>query len=422
MLYTDPFVLYIVDTSHVHKSTDAPLPPPQPEFPSPPPNAIPFTHNGSPIPVYYNQTVVLQCLTSGVVSPVLVIRKVDHTTTAIGGGSIDHAKGAADKYCPLGEVCGDPVSQLHKVAFEVYDPNSSATAIGSPGDSGAFLSCMGEKVNTYRPQETRMWSPRAQDSPIMTTASPLGTSQSFGSMVDYFGNVHPQADGMPPSPQFEFESNDGGRVRKKRSASSAGGLRTRGPRRRPASSGSGSMSPSTPHFPPHDGISHSSYHAGQWQVEVGETSVWTIVGVEQVRYNFYIPPVLLDNPHAPPSRSFPIPSKAVTPFPGVVKYLPADRAAEVVRSGHAWKPAQSHPESAKMLTLYGENFDKSQPPRVFFGADSSPFVEVRCNEVVGCLPPDQDTSNVNVPAGSLRRPIILVRSDGVVYPTTTMYP
>ena len=76
--FADPFVMYIVDVNKPAGGIDAPPPPPpQPDYPSPPPNAIPFTNNGSQIPIFYNQTVVLQCLTSGVVSPVLIIRKVD---------------------------------------------------------------------------------------------------------------------------------------------------------------------------------------------------------------------------------------------------------------------------------------------------------------------------------------------------------
>jgi hypothetical protein len=43
---------------------------------------------------------------------------------------------------------------------------------------------------------------------------------------------------------------------------------------------------------------------------------------DQVRYNFYVPPVLFNNQNAPQIGSFPIPSTPVTPFPGVVKYLP----------------------------------------------------------------------------------------------------
>ena len=78
--------MYIVDVNKPAGGIDAPPPPPpQPDYPSPPPNAIPFTNAGQQIPIYYNQTVVLQCLTSGVVSPVLIIRKVDHGTTVVGG-------------------------------------------------------------------------------------------------------------------------------------------------------------------------------------------------------------------------------------------------------------------------------------------------------------------------------------------------
>ena len=103
VLFIDPFVMYIVDVNKPASGIDAPPPPPpQPDYPSPPPNAIPFTNNGSQIPIYYNQTVVLQCLTSGVVSPVLIIRKVDHGTTVVGGGLQEGAKGVADHFCAPG--------------------------------------------------------------------------------------------------------------------------------------------------------------------------------------------------------------------------------------------------------------------------------------------------------------------------------
>jgi len=123
-----------------------PPPPPQPDYPSPP-ECNSFTTNGSQIPIYYNQTVVLQCLTSGVVSPVLIIRKVDHQTTVVGGGLQEGARVAAITASPerSAEIC----SQLHKIAFEVYDGNKASAPGSWPNRS--FLSCMGEKVNTYRP-------------------------------------------------------------------------------------------------------------------------------------------------------------------------------------------------------------------------------------------------------------------------------
>ncbi|KAF5370662.1 hypothetical protein D9758_001933 [Tetrapyrgos nigripes] len=408
----DPFVMYIVDVNKPSGGVDAPPPPPpQPEYPSPPPNAIPFTNNGSQIPIYYNQTVVLQCLTSGVVSPVLVIRKVDHQTTVVGGGLQEGAKGVADHFCAPGEVCGDPVSQLHKIAFEVYDATRGMPEPGTPGLTGAFLSCMGEKVNTYRPIDGRQWNNGSQGSGSPgVPASPISSTPVSSGGSEYFGH----GDSAPASPSSpDFLSNDGGRVKKKRSTSSAGGVPKTGTkgRRRPSSAGSvtsgrrGSSSDS--------GASSGAL----WQVDIGETSVWTIVGTDQIRYNFYVPPVLFDNQQVPQTGSFPIPSKPVTPFPGVVKYLPPDRAAEAPKANCASSRAmltKPNPHASKMLTVYGENFSKTDPVHVFFGSEPSPYVEVRCTEVLGCLPPESQIPK--------RRPIILVRSDGVVFPSTTMYP
>ncbi|KAF8894023.1 hypothetical protein BD779DRAFT_1435397 [Infundibulicybe gibba] len=411
----DPFVMYIVDVNKPAGGIDAPPPPPpQPDYPSPPPNAIPPTNNGSQIPIYYNQTVVLQCLTSGVVSPVLIIRKVDHQTTVVGGGLQEGAKGVADHYCSPGEVCGDPVSQLHKIAFEVYDGSKGMPEPGTPGLTGAFLSCMGEKVNTYRPIDGRQWNSNSvggSNSPALP-ASPI-SSTPVSSSGEYFG--HGTVDSAPASPSAssEFLSNDGGRVKKKRSTSSAGNMAknvgTKG-RRRPSSAGSVSSRRGS--------SSDSGASSGAlWQVDIGETSVWTIVGTDQIRYNFYVPPVLFDNQHAAQTGSFPIPSKPVTPFPGVVKYLPPDRAAEAPKSNCASSRAvlsKPNPHASKMLTVYGENFSKNDPVSVFFGSEPSPYVEVRCTEVLGCLPPESQVVK--------RRPIILIRSDGVVFPSTTMYP
>jgi hypothetical protein len=137
--------------------------------------------------------------------------------------------------------------------------------------------------------------------------------------------------------------------------------------------------------------------------------------VDQVRYNFYVPPVLFDGQNAPQTGSFPTPSKPVTPFPGVVKYLPPDRASEAPK-GHGTRHmlAKPTPQTSKLLTLYGENFSKTDPVSVFIGSEPSQFVEVRCSEVMGCLPPENHPTK--------RRPVILVRGDGVVFPSPVMYP
>lgn len=405
----DPFIMYIVDVNKPIGGMDSPPPPPpQPDYPSPPPNAIPFTNNGSQIPIYYNQTIVLQCLTSGVVSPILIIRKVDHQTTVVGGGNQEGGKAVPDHYCAPGEVYGDPVSQLHKIALEVYEANKTAPEPGSPGVSGAFLSCMAEKVNTYRPVDGRQWnrslspdsaSPVVPGSPSLSTPPPSASA-------DYFsgdGNLPPS----PGEPDIQ-NTNDGGKVKKgKRATSSAGGITKNSSgkgRKRPNSAGSASGR--RPVTLENGGNSGSG---ALWHVDIGETSVWTIVGTEQIRYDFYIPPVLFDKQN-PQTTSSAVPSKPVTPFPGVVKYLPPDRLSEAPK-GHNFR---QDPPSAKMLTLYGENYQKSDPVHVFFGSEASSYAEVRCSEVITCLPPEIETAK--------RRPIILVRNDGVVFPSSTMYP
>ena len=76
--------------------------------------------------------------------------------------------------------------------------------------------------------------------------------------------------------------------------------------------------------------------------------------------------------------------------------------------------AKPGPQTSKLLTLYGENFTKADPVSVFFGSEPSPYVEVRCSEVLGCPPPESQLTK--------RRPIILVRGDGVVFPSSVMYP
>ena len=474
----DMFIIYIVDVSKPSSGPDTIVPPPfQPDYPPPPPNAIPCTpspelattanntqtgaatstnsNNPTSTPIYYNQTVVLQCLASGVVSPVLIIRKVEQGTIIVGGGQSDTSKGVVpDHYCLPGEVCGDPVSQLHKIAFEVYEPALSQGGLaydGTPGASGAFLSCMGEKVNTYRPVDVRQWngSPTIMmmaaaaaagqsgqsslvPSPEHSTAnSPLMSSKAPS--PDYFPshpsammagqNSSPSAYAGPSSGQaspsvtdasFDFSAaGDAGRVRRKRGSLSTGpppaaakGGAQRGRKRTDSVNSMSSRTSATLTMDATMAAAAAAISGALWSIDVGETSVWTIVGTDQVRYNFYVPPSIVDptptmgghTNGTTGSRSLVhLPSGPITPAPMVTKCTTSD--------------------GGSIVSLHGENFFKNDPPQVFFGGEQSPLVEVRSNDLLICRAPLQAPD-----AGGIRRPIVLIRSDGIVFPTPFMFP
>ncbi|KAJ2665252.1 hypothetical protein IW148_001724 [Coemansia sp. RSA 1199] len=97
----------------------------------------------APIPILYNQPVILQCVSTGMCSPVLTLRKVEKGSVAVGAF---YGRDASR------DVLGDPVSQLHKVAFEVRVqtreelPAVTVTPAGLNTRVGSYLTCMGDVV------------------------------------------------------------------------------------------------------------------------------------------------------------------------------------------------------------------------------------------------------------------------------------
>ncbi|KAJ1819565.1 hypothetical protein LPJ75_001167, partial [Coemansia sp. RSA 2598] len=179
----DPFIIWIVNTHLGQKEIDAfneriaANPTPIPGYPTPPtfamhpqcpPDFDSCTSNGgcsspgesgdqvqidgesmgqpqprTPIPILYNQPVILQCVSTGMCSPVLTLRKVEKGSMAV--GSFYGRDSSRD-------VLGDPVSQLHKVAFEVRVqtreelPAVTVTPAGLNTRVGSYLTCMGDIV------------------------------------------------------------------------------------------------------------------------------------------------------------------------------------------------------------------------------------------------------------------------------------
>ncbi|KAL9547626.1 hypothetical protein MBANPS3_006073 [Mucor bainieri] len=128
----DPFVIWIVDPTQsatADESTSAsradeyigcPSLVPTIPYPNPPTIALKNKTN-QPLAIRYNQHVVLQCLTTGLVSPVMIVRKVDKASMVVGGArcpeEFDPSFSGGGEYGD--EVLGDPVSQLHKIALQI---------------------------------------------------------------------------------------------------------------------------------------------------------------------------------------------------------------------------------------------------------------------------------------------------------------
>ncbi|KAG1104743.1 hypothetical protein G6F42_017048 [Rhizopus arrhizus] len=240
----DPFVIWVVDTTRSPsdaKESDTPE-----DFigrnaytrniPYPPPPAIALKNKTSQlIPIHYNQHVVLQCLTTGLVSPVMIIRKVDKASTVVGGAQ------STDDLNLMGggeygdEVLGDPVSQLHKVALQiVQDPQQQqqpkqpdVNYFGAPSFSSSssatapqvmmprtcrpvtYLACLNDMVGMHKTTDARK--------PIVpATPAPKPTSTSSSSNPTS-NLMHPWDD---VDAMFDITSQEaGGKIVRKRRVS-----------------------------------------------------------------------------------------------------------------------------------------------------------------------------------------------------------
>ncbi|KAI8338191.1 beta-trefoil DNA-binding domain-containing protein [Chlamydoabsidia padenii] len=127
----DPFVIWIVDPQRTTQPSETNNT--TPHHYHPPPPAMALGHQGKEqLAVHYNQPIVLQCLTTGLVSPIMTIRKVDKGSLAQIGS----------------EALGDPVSQLHKVAFEIQPTMASSPL----PQRTIFLACLNDVVGRHKCQ------------------------------------------------------------------------------------------------------------------------------------------------------------------------------------------------------------------------------------------------------------------------------
>nr|CDI53034.1 related to J kappa-recombination signal binding protein [Melanopsichium pennsylvanicum 4] len=350
----DPFIIYLVDPK---KRADAPpaepLQPPVKGYPPPPPNALATTGlTSSQMTIHYNQPIVLQCLNTAVVSPVMVVRKVEKGTTVLGGTSAGPTESIAR------EAFGDPVSQLHKIALEVLEdpsaqvsrPTGESGESMSPGHSGPFLACLNESVGMHRPSEPRKWVGNSSYSVPSTPTTPV-TSMNLASIES--GELTPGAH-LPTSPtaaaaayaaaQTRYSlgaargatvmspsasscshdvtqkepppSSDGGKVKRPRRVSSsvvvqkeraaAAAAASKNRRRGQSLSVVGMQNQGLSEMEIlrrtgsyANSMTSESSAAGSaapgvmWSVEVADSDIWTVVGTDIARHSFYVPPQIV---------------------------------------------------------------------------------------------------------------------------------
>ncbi|WWC88574.1 uncharacterized protein L201_003486 [Kwoniella dendrophila CBS 6074] len=435
----ESFIIWLVDPNRPCGLSMAP--PPHPDWPSPPANII--APSMLVPPIRYNQTVVLQSLQTGVISPVLIVRRIESDADAVGmdGHNVD-----APTAVVQGEYGGDLVSQLQKVAFEIYRTDTMDRLSKDPRYGGQWLSCVQESVSEQYVLNERRWSnvvipqrggsrpnsmpntpqhrygvlPMTPHTSSMnlpsTPSSPVSSSSSTA--LDYFGAhsrkssshslMSPNIPEIPLPPSQSQSQTDGGPVRRHRTGSM--GKNSNGPFARPLHKKRGSSSGSSEYQPNssvtiNSNSTSSESHRMFWTMDVGDVNIWSIVSTEQTTYTFYVPPYASE------------PVEPYAPFPVANRMLPSNLIAD--HTPARYNQQFTSQTEAPLLTLYGKGFIRAVDGHahhvVYYGTSPATYNEVRCHEVMAAAEPA-------LPPGT-RTPIFLVREDGgIVIPTNLTYP
>ncbi|KAF7722750.1 hypothetical protein EC973_002734 [Apophysomyces ossiformis] len=196
----DPFVIWIVDTTRAPGDAKEGESPEDyighgvytRSTPYPPPPAIALKNTTNQlVSIHYNQHIVLQCLTTGLVSPVMIIRRVDKASTVVGGARCIDEMGGGGEYGD--EALGDPVSQLHKIALQiVQDPAQTVQqtylqdqdALGGivmPRSSNniTYLACLNDMVGMHKTAEARKLILPLSPASTPTLSPSLSSSAAF---------------------------------------------------------------------------------------------------------------------------------------------------------------------------------------------------------------------------------------------------
>lgn len=284
----ESFIIWLVDPNL--KPEPSRNPPLHPDWPRAPANAsLPSAR-----PIRFNSVVVLQSLQTGYCSPNLIIRRIEQDADAVGGDG--RAMDASGPSTAPGEMSGDMVAQLQKVAFEY------AIGTHSRGGSGGgyWMSCDEDHVKERNVESERRWSvpplTKSRPSSVPSTpnqrisvlpmtphtshtnlpsleSSPLSSHSSMdhaglhshkGSSASLFS---PSRDAVP----LPLPSTDGGPVRRQRTGSTGMNPLAR-PAPRKQRSGDISAHASMEHLPAAAQMEDSGRR--YWTLDVGEDCVW----------------------------------------------------------------------------------------------------------------------------------------------------
>jgi hypothetical protein len=430
----ESWIIYLVDPTKPTELSNVKSS--NPSWPNLPTNAIATNIAGPPI--RYNQTVVLQSLHTGRISPVLIVRRSEEGSDVVGndGTNNDHSPACAD-----GELPGLGVTQLQKVAFEIYHPHNSVDTTSN----SLWLSCEQETAKELLVTTERRWSPippptrgggsagNSRPSSLPNTpqarfgvlpvlpmtphtntiglpsnpSSPISSASSGG---DYFGSHSRKSSSSalfsPLSGEIQLPTTaDGGPIRRQRTGSTSRGPMTaqRPPLHKKRASVDITSGGSYDYLPNalSNGITGLERHF--WTQNVGDVCIWSIVSTEQIIYTFYVPPFVSE------------PSEPIAPFPQVNRALPPHVSAENVPSkyNHHFTTMTNMP----LVVFYGKNFTK-QPDgsacyNIYYGDQQAQHNEVRCGEVMAAAEP----------VSANPAPVFLVREDGqCIIPTGLVYP
>ncbi|ORZ25862.1 beta-trefoil DNA-binding domain-containing protein [Absidia repens] len=355
----DPFVIWIVDPQRTQQSA-SPLDNNNnnnngANAHHPPPPAMALHHTGKEqLAVHYNQPIVLQCLSTGLVSPVMSIRKVDKGSLALSGIMVMEPTLSSTT-----EALGDPVSQLHKVAFEIKSPPSPVSATNvSPSSSSPshlyqqqhrniFLACLNDVVGRHKCHN-----------PPRRVASQLSSSTTAAAALRQQQQQQQQQQDKP--------ALSSGRRRSSTAPSSSSALDQNDP-----------------------------LQGAVFEQDVSDAAVWTIVGTDCARFTFAVPtPTSTPTPSSPQDTFYMRPD--IAPFPVVSSVSQGDTT----------------------LCLWGESFTTHLT--VYVG-DLALSTEFKSPEALVCVIPSTllSSSSSSSPGAmaSKKQPILLVRNDGVIYKT-----